>query len=173
MFEQLRPFKKIMVTGPQRSGTTICARMIAHDLGLRYIDEDGVGWKSASVMDENALCRLFRLETGFVVQAPAAAHICHQFSAEDTAIVFMFRNINDIIASQTRIGWPYEDVELSKYGAAHGPIAQVKYEYWREVQKPQIIHPFEIHYKSLATHPLWVPKAERSNFKPRQYRRKQ
>jgi len=168
LFEPLVPFGKIMVTGPQRSGTTICAKMIAHDLGVRYIDEDDIGWKSASVMDEDALRRLFQNETGFVVQAPAAAHMCHQLGADDVAVVFMMRDVDAIIASQKRIGWKYERVELDKYDAPHGPIAVVKYRCWFMWQRDMIKHPFEIEYAALHQHPMWVPQDKRRGFATRQ-----
>ena len=39
MFAELKKFKKIIVSGPQRSGTRICGKIIAHDLDYRYCDE--------------------------------------------------------------------------------------------------------------------------------------
>ena len=39
MFEYLKEFPVVLVTGPQRSGTRICAKMIAHDTGHRFVDE--------------------------------------------------------------------------------------------------------------------------------------
>ena len=42
MFEVLRGFDKIIVSGPQRSGTTIVARILASDLGLRFLIEEWV-----------------------------------------------------------------------------------------------------------------------------------
>ena len=39
MFEYMAIHSRIVVTGPQRSGTTITAKMIAHDTGHRYVDE--------------------------------------------------------------------------------------------------------------------------------------
>ena len=39
VFEHLLNFAVVLVSGPQRSGTTICAKMIAHDTGHTYIPE--------------------------------------------------------------------------------------------------------------------------------------
>lgn len=156
----LGKFDKIIVTGPQRSGTRICAKMIAHDTGHRYVDESEVGIDS-----------LYRLRTllqsnhRFVVQCPALCRHVHVFSDDDTAIVLMRRDVEDIIASQKRIGWSWEKVELARYDRSDGAIAEVKYRFWEEGQRRQIRHAFEIEYESLARHPLWVPKLLRRSFR--------
>ena len=46
MFEWLSEFERIFVTGPQRSGTRICAKMIAHDIGYEFIDETQINMDS-------------------------------------------------------------------------------------------------------------------------------
>jgi Coenzyme PQQ synthesis protein D (PqqD) len=163
MFEWLKKFKKILVTGPQRSGTRICARMIAHDTGYKYIDEKVLGvdsfYKLFSLFDSNLCC---------VVQCPALCRHVHMFSRDESAIVLMRRNVKDIIASQERIGWNWEKPELARYDCSAGVIAEVKYEFWDKEQRPRIEHSFEIAYDSLAGHPLWVPKNMRGNFGPDQ-----
>jgi hypothetical protein len=161
MFEYLKKFDRIMVTGPQRSGTTICARMIARDTGFKYVDEETIG-----IRDVGACRKLFETQSQFVVQAPSLAYCCHSF---DGAIVFMFRLIRDIIASQERIGWNREQTELKQYGVKDGPIAKVKYDYWQLLQRNEIQNAFEVIYSSLAAHPLWIPKENRGEFLPRQY----
>jgi hypothetical protein len=39
MFEHLAVHSKIVVTGPQRSGTRIASQMIASDTGHEFVDE--------------------------------------------------------------------------------------------------------------------------------------
>ena len=163
IFDSFKGFNKILVTGPQRSGTTICAKMIEYDLGLDYIDENRVGVSKKYSVDS-----LMRATNRFVLQCPGIAYMAHTFKdIEDLAVIFMVRSVSDIIKSQERIEWPYEKLELKKYGAEAGPIAEVKYRFWRRDQKPNMNNAFEINYKSLAAHKLWVE--ERKHFGPRQW----
>lgn len=48
VIQSLRIFNKILVTGPQRSGTTIAAQIIAADSAMPCVDEKEYGWRSAS-----------------------------------------------------------------------------------------------------------------------------
>ena len=159
MFEKLKKFDKILVTGPQRSGTAICATMIAHDTDKKLYLEGAVN------IDHLPLLRkMMESKEKFVLQIPALCHICHIFGKrEDTVIIMVKRPVKDIIASQKRIGWPWEEHELSKYGMTHGIISDVKYRFWKG-QKKDCANTFEINYRSLSRHPLWIKKEYRSNF---------
>lgn len=171
MFESLEQHKKILVTGPHRSGTTFAATAIQHDLR----DSHGL------IREE--LCRKSNFDIGkarywlmeypgaVVVQAPFLADMCHQFPG--VFVVFLHRDNVDIARSQQRmyeingqqVIWPYiEDAELSKYHA-NGAIALIKYESWQE-QKKSIDHYLELDYESLRAHPLWVD--DRKDFHVRQ-----
>jgi hypothetical protein len=44
----------------------------------------------------------------------------------------------------------------------------VKYAHWENTQRDTVTHPFEVEYESLSEHPLWVPKAQRAGWGPRQ-----
>ena len=169
MFEYLAPFSRIIVTGPQRSGTTICAAMIAHDLGYRLCLEDKIATDSYT---QAAL--LIAASRNFVLQAPALCHYAERLSIPQMAIVLMRRGIEDIVASEHRIGWhgsAHHKWELQKYGVEDGVISEIKYAYWEIYQQSRIHNPFEVEYESLAAHPMWIPKEERVNFRSRQYQR--
>jgi hypothetical protein len=161
MFGWLAEFDKILVTGPHRSGTRVCTKMIAYDTGHEYVGESDIGIDSLHWLD-----LLLHKRQRLAVQCPALCRHVHMFSADDTAIVLMRRNIEDIIASQERIGWRWEKVELGRYDRSDGVIAEVKYQFWEESQREQIQHAFEIEYESLAEHPLWIPKHLRQGFNP-------
>jgi len=165
---QLWGCANIVVTGPQRSGTTIVAHALAHDLNLTYFDEDDIGWEGATQNNHTALYQLLATNSGYVIQAPACAHICHTFP-QDTVVVFVRRDIEDIIASQERIGWQYEHIELEKYPVEYRAqtIAHTKYLFWESVQRTQIGYAYEIEYESLCGHPLWADS--RKDFAPRQW----
>lgn len=169
MFEFLKKYDKIIVTGPQRSGTTICARMIAHDTEFQYIDENYY-----SINDVSKFTDILKKHNRIVVQAPAMAHVIENFATDDILIVFMIRNIDDIVASQKRINWGANELfELSKYGINEYSrrISEVKYEYWYKNQKNKINNLLEVKYESLSSHKLWVNKSERNNFSVRQYKK--
>jgi hypothetical protein len=172
MFEHLNRFKKILVSGPQRSGTTICAQMIARDLGYRYFDE--------MEFDVDNMRKIFAVVDSLnriVIQCPSLAASLWMFSHPDILVVFMKRDVADIVASQSRPIYEsspdrvwtttHAPVELMKYGRTTGVIAEVKYEGWA-AQKPYIWNTMEIEYESLAAHPMWVDKEARRDFKPKQ-----
>lgn len=163
MFEWLSKFDRIFVTGPQRSGTRICAKMIAHDTGHEYFDENDINMDSfynfSSLLEKKEKC---------VIQCPTLCRHIHFFDSEDNAIILMRRNVKDIIKSQKRIKWSKEWLELIRYDRSKGIIAEIKYDYWEKNQEKQIKNAFEIEYDSLKTHPLWVNKKERENFLPMQ-----
>jgi Coenzyme PQQ synthesis protein D (PqqD) len=159
MFQWLGKFEKILVTGPQRSGTRICSKIIAHDTGHKYIDEFVIG-----VDGLYQLWAIFENNSRFVVQCPALCRHIHMFNRDDAAIVLMRRDVKDIIASQERIGWNCEKVELARYNCRNGVISEIKYNFWKENQKKHIKHAFEVEYESLSGHQLWVPKPLRRNF---------
>lgn len=157
MFEKLQKYKKIVVTGPQRSGTTICSRMIACDTGHSCVDETAFGAENESgwrqVLERNNV----------VVQCPAMSKLCSDLG-NNVLVVFMRRDVGDIMASQSRIDWGSEGHELKKYGA-EGDIAQVKYDYWEQNKPANWI---DVEYESLKKHPLWIDKQYRKNFSPKQ-----
>jgi hypothetical protein len=82
----------------------------------------------------------------------------------------MRRDVSDIVASQERIGWEWEDLEFWRYPPKfhEQTIADTKYRYWDEVQRSMVWHPFEVEYESLEWHPMWIEKERRVGFKPEQ-----
>lgn len=161
LIEELRPFKNVVVVGPQRSGTRIAARILAHELGAAYRDE-------AIFTADN--WRRFLLVLGRdkkqVIQAPALTHKAVAIDEEGAAVVIVRRGIADILASQRKLKWRFEDIERDKLDASvdSHPIAQIKYQFWDTV-KVRMHHAFELHYDDLARHPMFVPKQERVDFK--------
>lgn len=167
MFEHLDNYSVVLVTGPQRSGTTIAARMIAHDTDLSYIDE-----QAFKATDVEKWRDIVERSLNVVIQCPGMCRWVHEYGDRDNvAVVMVCRPVEDIIASQRRIGWRYEAYELRSYEANGArPVARVKYDYWYEHQKGVILNAYELQYESLSNHPLWVPKERRRFFGPRQWR---
>jgi len=158
MFENLKKYNKILVTGPQRSGTRIAAKMIAIDTGYDYIDEE-----CFNVSNRDKLREILKRD-GIVVQCPAVSAWIQEFSTDNTLIVFMKRSIKDILASQKRIRWE-QKTELAKYIRKKGVISKIKYETWIKEQIQEIKNWIDLPYESLDKHPLWIPKEKRLDFK--------
>lgn len=158
MFADLDKWPVILVTGPQRSGTTIAAKMIANDTGHEYIDE-----KYFDAYDVEKW-RTFMEGSKVVIQCPAMCKEASGVDRDDVLVVMMMRSTDDIKASQRRIDWSQEERELIKY-SEDGDIAEVKYNYWAE-HKPK--HYLEVRYDDLQEHEMWVPQEKRQNFAPKQ-----
>lgn len=177
MFKELSAWPVILVTGPQRSGTTICARMIQHDTGYTYIDEGTwdvwAGSLARTIAEEKKPC---------VLQGPGILKDALRFSDPECCVVLMRRDVQDIIASQERIGWNiwarkeigyYANLtpEMEEYIDAPLYVATAKYDYWETYVRDYLSYWKEVEYESLKNHPLWVDKEHRSNFRARQYKR--
>jgi len=171
MFEQFSEFKHVLVTGPQRSGTTICAKMIAVDTGHKFMAEGHMSHVDSNVEELYELIRIVSETNKAVIQCPIQCRWIHLFGDDTTAIVMMRRKLDDIKASEKRVGWGdgrqrimYKGL-VTNYGSMH--IALVKWAYWERHQRRLIKHPFEIHYESLCDHSLWVAPKDRDNWGPR------
>lgn len=153
---------QIIVTGPQRSGTTIATKMLAHALLFDPLTEEEI-----NLRDLGMLSKLLRDRDRFVLQAPSLSAVCHRLNVP---IVFMRRSLIDIVQSQRRINWQEENYEKRQYFyTGPKPIAQVKYEAWDRFQKPELGElAFDVDYESLRSHPLWVDQEARRDFGPRQ-----
>lgn len=172
LFDHLVPYRFILVTGPQRAGTTIAAAMIANDLGYEY-GQDGLVWGMLGIKPpEPPGSRDWHYYFNEIRKDPIVIHCSehcayvHQYvDVDGLAVVMVRRAIEDIIASQKRVGWGFEWLEMKHYPGKQGPISRAKYEFWDQKQKPILgDRAFEIEYECLSKHPLWVPKEQRKNF---------
>lgn len=152
----------MVVSGPQRSGTTFAAKVIAAELGWAFLDETTFGisnvgrWAQAVASEHEA-----------VIQCPSMMKYIHGLP-DDVLAVVMRRPVDDIVASQVRIGWEWEPVELARYGLTSGVAAQVKYDWWEQNRHDGPALSVELDYQTLETHPLWVEAPERAGFEAKQ-----
>jgi hypothetical protein len=170
LMPKLQSFKKILVTGPQRSGTTIASRILAEELKLNWCLEE--------LIDVDNLEKFFKLHferDEYVLQAPGLSYICHQLPVD--AVVFVWRNDDDIAKSATRISWESNEYELRKYffeplwedGIHPYPNSwKLKKTVWETRQIKTIQQAFTLDYESLKTHPLWIDREQRTHFHARQ-----
>jgi hypothetical protein len=163
MFEHLVGYSKIVVTGPQRSGTRIASQMIALDTGHEFVDE------VEFLITETARFRQVLERDGVVVQAPHMLKDMVDDPPPGVFVVLMRRDLAQIHASAQRIGWPElggNRTELRKFGLSDGDSAAVKYAYWDAHQKAA---PYlELKYEWLRAHPMFVPAERRRDFAPLQ-----
>ena len=159
-------FLRIFVSGPQRSGTTVATKMLAQDLGF---DE---------VQELPTLSAAQSLKEGAVGQCPQLTSCLHEIKTPHSVVVFMCRSLKDIITSGDRIGWDggHEVYELKKYKERFPDyfvegyhVSAIVQNVWLTYQMPLMQVPFfNLPYKSLKDHPLYIPKTDRKNFKSKQ-----
>jgi hypothetical protein len=164
MFEHLAVHQRIVVTGPQRSGTRIAAKMIAADTGHEFVDEFAF-----AIKDREQFREILRRDS-IVVQAPHMLRDMVDDPPPGSLVVLMRRDLDHIHASAERIRWAEElggnTTELRRFGLTEGDSAAVKYSYWDTHEKSV---PFlELEYEALRSHPLFVPDEQRKAFGPLQ-----
>lgn len=150
---------RIIVTGPHRAGTRIASKIIAHELEYDYVSEEDI-----DIDDIQLFYKSLEFEN-VVVQAPGVSSFCHVIP--NVLVVYMLRDIDEIIESQQRINWQFEQYELSKYFIDEGIISMVKYESW-EYQKRFCKNFFELEYNDLKDHEFFIDRESRRHFLPTQ-----
>lgn len=166
---------KIIVSGPQRSGTRIAAKIYAQKHNIPFLDE--------AVIENDSWKLFLSLQGDYCLQAPGLSHRVHQVPP-DVEVVFMLRDPKDIIESNRRrmnrfnrisakgIQTYTQDVFTEKKKlydkhfpeTSYLPMPEQVYEVWYNIQRPLISNYFEQDYEDLRNHPLWVPKQERLKF---------
>ena len=161
MFEHLKVHPVILVTGPQRSGTTICSHMISQDTGHKLVDEADYGIHNTEKFLQ------YTNQKNVVIHCPAQMHVACQL---DALVVCMIRPTHEICHSEKRIGWKAlggEPAERHIYQAEQDPrsMSEIKYDFWRN-NLPA--HYLEQDYYALSGHKLWLSASERIGFHSRQ-----
>ena len=156
MFESLKEFNNIIISGPQRSGTRITAKIIANDTDKTYVDEKYIDFHNLKLLE------YFILHGNVVIQCPALCHLLHYINDKDTLIIVVRRPINEIIKSE-RKRWneDAEKIELLKYGSTGGIISEIKYMFWDFIQKDILKERArDVNYHDLKTHSLFIENRE-------------
>lgn len=149
-------YPPIVVTGPQRSGTTIASKIIAADLFRTAVDES-----EFTFGEDYSNC---------VLQLPQALdhYIYLQHIYPGIQFLFVSRDPKDIIASMKRVEWCAGDVYdwelfLERYVTSRILL-------WNHIKQMIPESCSEIHYESLSDHPLFIPKEGRKDFTIKQWR---
>lgn len=161
MFSNLAKHRVILVTGPHRSGTTICAKMIAHDTGHDFVIEDEIGFG-----DLRQLSSFVHSNYGpVVIQCPFLTHVIDDLNYpidvdySETMVVMMHRYLPDIIASETKSRVDFNAVGVGTKRAYRNESddhpAEIKYRCWED-QCTILPNAIDVGYESLKDHPLWI-----------------
>jgi len=161
IFADLVAHPVILVTGFHRSGTTIAAKMIAHDTGHDFVREEEFNFTNVEAFE----CMIEADYGPKVIQCPFMACRIHHYT--DCFVVWMVRPIEEIKASISQMQTPAGEQlfghgwlarEMAAYHTERD-LFEVKQENW-ELQRERVQH-LELPYHSLVNHPLWVPKEQR------------
>lgn len=155
---------KILVTGPQRSGTTFSAYALSQTFKYPFVNEHDYG-----VHNHLNFINYVKNLTTFCAQGPGLCHAIEDIikAIPDITIIVMRRNLEDIKKSEKRINWSWEQLELEKFGIKNKNKSQaaIKYDFIDSLSYDNIIN---LDYESMKEHPLWINKDKRKNFKSKQ-----
>ena len=148
--------KVLLVTGPQRSGTTWAACALASQYGFALFDERHpiTSGNDTLVALRRAFAFAREQPIGSVIQSPMATSILHQLPIfPGLAVVFLARNCLDVFRSQNRVmpnrgGWTCvagRTKELRKYRTRpeltphfdeRDMLCTIKQHVWMRYQRP-------------------------------------
>lgn len=156
MFEHLSSYRNILVTGPHRSGTTICARMIAADTEKRFVIERDIAaprFKGDTEPDLTGTTveHWMADNPDTVLQGATCFRWLAQLQRDDLLTVFVERSYEQIRRSQLRYRGRVLDDPADKR---------------RQFDAMRIAHPLIVHYDDLSAHPLF--HTDRTGWEPRQ-----
>ena len=155
MFQSLREKPRILVTGPMRSGTTICAEMIARDIGREVLREEiATKWPIGDWPADK------------VVQVPYVATQMWHLDGTWFAIL-MQRSIDETYKSSEKYFkelFPSQPLDEDAI-RAHLAWMQRACDHYAKLYPKQTL---KVNYDELRSHELWVE--DRSKFAARQTR---
>jgi hypothetical protein len=183
----VKGYDRIVIVGPQRSGTTFTSQALSETLSFRNVDEGEFDVRNVELFKN-----IFR-EKNIVVQAPAMTCRIQKFVGEKDLVIFMVRKWSDIVKSlykkNGRISnWIIMDTlyDVEKfYFTEYDSNAEkfynnhvdrdsyyldAYYKMWKHYQKDIIPNAISLEYESMKNHPTWIDKKHRKNFHEKQTR---
>ncbi len=176
-----KKYHRVVVTGPQRSGTQIASKIIADILNWEQVGEQKM-CRDGFDHDERYFKWVSNPERqSTVLHCPRISHACH-LTPKPTLVVFMMRDVAEILASDKnridkgfmrRSAKTYRRVpcisvfetkrtQYSNLFYDRKPISieetpQIVYDVWNTTQKKFDFNWYELDYNMLEQHPLWLP----------------
>ena len=178
-------YKRIIVVGPQRSGTTFTSIALANTLNFRNVDEIEFG------VDKVDRFRDIIKQENIVVQAPAMTCRIQSLVGKDDLVVFMKRKWSDILKGLYKkngklsnfifmwVMFDYDKYRFSEYdkeaSKAFDKYVNIEssylnsyYNMWKHYQSKLIPNCITLEYESMKTHPMWLNKDQRKDFTDKQ-----
>ena len=183
----IKGYKRIVIVGLQRSGTTFVSQAFSNTLNFTNIDE-----AEFNVRNVNMFKQIMKGEN-IVVQAPGMTCRIQSFVNDDDLVVFMYRKWSDIIKSvykknNSLSNWIFMDTMYDiekhyfteydskcekyydKYVNKNSYYLDSYYNIWKHYQSKVIKNCITLNYDSMKKHPMWIGKPDRSNFHSKQTR---
>ena len=174
-------YKRIIIVGPQRSGTTFTSQALSNTLKFRNVDEG-----EFSVRDVNMFRSIIKQEN-IVVQAPAMTCRIQALVEDDDLVVFMSRKWSDIVKGVHRknkslSNWvlmetmfnieryyfnEYDNIAgefFDKHVSKNSYYLNAYYNMWKHYQSKVIPNCITLKYESMKNHTMWLDKSQRKNF---------
>jgi len=152
---------RVVVVGPQRSGTHLVAQALAVDGERLLVEENDFGINSLSRF-------VGYLSHGekMVFQAPGLFHLCEMLDFDSMCVVVVVRPTCEIVESSKRhrknatgcMVRYFVTVDTERQDES----VELQYRAWTVYQVPYMkCASFVVNYHSMAEHRLWVPQEER------------
>ena len=167
-YSYLKSFNKIIISGPQRSGTNLVSQHVCDYFfdfaGYQFVDE-----LEFDFFIESNFADKIKSPMKMVIQAPTMSHLLHHLDRPDIFVFFCVRPIKDILRSEEKARWDGHTFERENYRRDDFdlmPISQAKYQYWFFEQRLKMKCPFaEAHFSAFKGSRVWVDK-EKTGFQP-------
>jgi hypothetical protein len=142
-----------LVTGPQRSGTTIAGHILADKFKLPYVDEFDVDFND--------------IPDDCVIQAPfALKHVIElAFRYPKLHFIYVIRKPEEIIASMERIQWFKAFIDDPQFYPTYITQCRLMWAGYKSIMPSE--RWTELNYSSLESHPLFVK--DRDSFTVKQW----
>ena len=178
--DAINGYKRIFVTGPQRSGTRIAAFTIADYLHY-YILYSGM----ISNNFHKPELKSIEFFEHHVTHCPNFSHQIHELRYKDTLVVWLDRCIDEVIKSEKKINWQwkYEKEEQPKYLDVFSEYEEkiksfktnweMKTWFWNNVQKDSIkVDCVVLPYRLLNSSKHFIQDEDRKKFRSDQITQK-
>jgi len=162
---QISGYRMVVVSGAQRSGTHIMAKILALELGWTYLPDT-----EYNTGDNGDWAKYVLEGDGIAIHCPHMSHMLH-LVPDDVAVVYMYRPLDEIEESFARVN-PGE-VSCCKneqmlfysqirgvHGLQTGKVwTKIRNDYWEILQRVVLDgRGFSFNYHDLEDHPLFYKK---------------
>lgn len=156
-FEIFKQFDRIVVTGPQRSGTKLVANAICLATNYKLVIHH-------KMPPDRVGIRRLRKNKDIVLHHPSYVALLPRIADPTTAVVFVWRDLNEIHTSEKRYKWKHHGEERKLLKITKGDPAWHKQLFW-EKNKHKFPNTFDVKYEDMKTHPFFVSAEDRKKFK--------